>query len=126
MNCLDCLPLEIGVPGYRRVKRGATADYHDVPECGAAPDGTLSSCTSFYFTGLKWAMDCGVASACFAQIRLTESASQTYWLKINQCGDATNMVQQDDADCAGKHNRKIKLVGFRAHRAHPSSPHPLR
>jgi len=106
---LDCAACGSGPAGSMRVASTVqAAEYFADTEacgCGRTPLGALPSCTAFYFTGERKAIDCQDDTihtrTCYAKVQLgTAAGGPTFWLKSHECGQGPGIVSPNDALCA--------------------------
>ena len=117
-TCTDC-PTTGSSPGMRRIYRDKTGLVFVSPTCNLGSTyTTLPSCTRFYWTGIRQAVDCGNnIKRCFAQVQLGASGGGTaYWLLDHTCGDGqTSIVENDNEQCGGGELcRAAGLLGWHA------------
>lgn len=83
------------------MKKGSTAYYYRTATCdGSTRVGALPSCSTFHYTGVKRAVDCGFHRTCFVQMKLTAGAADTYWASSHTCSESTTIfVEEANTDC---------------------------
>jgi hypothetical protein len=85
--------------------------------CGSSGGGTLPTCTQFFYTGVKQAVDCAGTLKCYAQVQLTEGGT-SQWLFSHVCGQGSSVAGEvNNADCGGGAWGLAALLGMAVHLA---------